>query len=176
MLIPNNVRNSRLVTAVERIVRDAGAMRAKWFGTAAITLVMVGITGCTTAPVPVPDDAWLVSPISYDNAMDGEPANRIDVTYSMQKMTGDTAGGFWTESAGCWLHIDRYGEAASRFNDDSSIRVHGISAISPTVLAVSREDGGRPAGLYLLGPCGPGQSFEVRMVEHRDRLRTQIEG
>jgi hypothetical protein len=130
-------------------VRDAGAMGAKWFGALAIGLVVVSITGCTAAPMPVPDDVWLVSPIRYDNAMDGETGNPIDVTYSMQKMTSDTAGGFWTESAGSWLHIDRHGEAVRRFNDELLIRVHAISASSPTLLAVSREEGGQPAGLYL---------------------------
>ena len=138
-------------------------MRATRFGTAAIMLVAVCITGCTTAPVSVPDDAWLVSPISYDNAMNGEPTNRIDVTYSMQKMTGDTAGGFWTESAGSWLHIDRHGEAR-RFNDENLIRVHAISAISPTVLAVSREEGGQPAGLYLFDTDDGSWSLVVTAV------------
>lgn len=121
-------------------------MLAKWWGVLAISLVVGGISGC--APTPVPDDAWLVSPISYDNAFDGAQENRTDVTYSMPNMTGDTAGGFWTESGGSWLHIDHKGDAL-RFNELSLVEVRGLSAITPTLLAVTREGGGQPAGLYV---------------------------
>lgn len=121
-------------------------MRRRWFGAAAVSLIACVITGC--APAPIPDDAWLVSPIRYDNAMVGDRENFIDVTYSMGNVTGDTDGGFWTESAGSWLHIDRHGEATHRFNDFRWDELYGLTAISPTVLVVSGVGDGRPDGLY----------------------------
>lgn len=89
-----------------------------------------------------------MSPLSYDNGMAGQPEDHIDVTYPMGNMSSDTAGGFWTESAGSWLHIDSQGDTVRRFNGDPQIAVHGFSAISPTTLVVSREGGGQPEGLY----------------------------
>lgn len=110
---------------------------------------LLGLTACSTAPA----DAWQISPIEYDNAMDGQAAARIDVTYAMRHLSDDTAGGLWTESSGSWLHLDENGDTLSRFNDDLLFTVHGISAASPTVLAVSRTRrsgiGGADSGLFL---------------------------
>lgn len=107
------------------------------------------LAGCAS----VPENAWRVSPIEYDNTMDSDRANRIDVTYPMANITEDTAGGLWTESAGSWLHLGKDGNTLRRYNDDSFMTVHGISAVSPTVLAVSRTDRadilGPSTGLFL---------------------------
>ena len=97
-------------------------------------VVLASLSACSY----VPPTSWRVVPIEYDNAPDGGPEDRIDVTYSMTNMTQDTAGGFWTESAGSWLHLNSHGDTLRRFNDEMFTRVHGISAISPSVLAVSR--------------------------------------
>lgn len=114
---------------------------------ALVALVLLG--GCAS----VPPNAWQLSPIEYDNAMNGGRADRIDVTYPMGNITTDTAGGLWTESAGSWLHLDEDGNALRRFNDETFMTVHGISAVSPTVLAVSRTDrenvSGPGTGLFL---------------------------
>jgi hypothetical protein len=107
------------------------------------------LSGCTA----VPPNAWRVAPIEYDNAMDGDPKDRTDVTYPMANITTDTAGGIWTESAGSWLHLDENGDTLRRFNAEMFVTVHGISAVSPTVLAVSRTDRENPwgagSGLFL---------------------------
>lgn len=102
------------------------------------TLVLA-LSACAS----IPDEAWVVEPIRYDNALDGEDrVDMIDVTYSMGNLTGDTAGGFWTESAGSWLHIASDGEALRRFNLGGAERfttVRGIAALSPTELVVSHD-------------------------------------
>lgn len=122
-------------------------MRAHWVTVVSLGLGSLAMTACATAPVP--DNTWTVSPLSYDNAMAGQPESYTDVTYPMGNMRADTAGGFWTESAGSWLHIDSQGDTVRRFNGDPQIAVHGFSAISPTTLVVSREGGGQPEGLYV---------------------------
>lgn len=132
-----------------RLLRDSQATRTKHFGMLAITAAALTLTGCTVPPAITPDDVWLVSPITFDNAVDGEPRNLTDVTYSTHSITGDTAGGFWTESAGSWLHIDGDGHTLRRFNDVLMIEVNSISAVSPTVLVVSRQGGGLSSGIYL---------------------------
>ena len=110
---------------------------------------LLGLSACSA----VPADSWLISPIEYDNAMDGQATARTDVTYAMHHLSDDTAGGLWTESSGSWLHLDENGDTLSRFNDDLLFTVHGISAVTPTVLAVSRtrrgEIGGADSGLFL---------------------------
>lgn len=121
----------------------------RWFRVSFAVVVLVLLGGCAS----VPPNAWRLSPIEYDNAMNGGRADRIDVTYPMGNITTDKAGGLWTESAGSWLHLDKDGNALRRFNDEMFMTVHGISAVSPTVLAVSRTDrenvSGPGTGLFL---------------------------
>lgn len=100
--------------------------------------LVLSLSACAS----IPDDAWVVEPIRYNNALDGEDrVDMIDVTYSMGNLTGDTAGGFWTESAGSWLHVNGDGVTARRFNFTAVIfsTVHGIAAASPTELVVSHD-------------------------------------
>lgn len=93
---------------------------------------------CLSACSSVSPEAWRVAPIEFDYSLDGESARWTDVTYLTANVTNDTAGGFWTESAGSWLHIDQNGDTLRRFNGEMYTSVHGISAISPTLLVVSR--------------------------------------
>ena len=90
--------------------------------------------------------------MEYDNGV-GSRADRTDVTYPMSNITSDTAGGLWTESAGSWLHLDESGNTLRRFNAGMLMTVYGISAVSSTVLAVSRTDredvNGAGSGLFL---------------------------
>lgn len=120
----------------------------RWRQGLSLVAALVCLSGCS----PVAPNGWRVEPIAYDNAMDDSRENRIDVTYPMGNITDDTAGGIWTESAGSWLHLDDDGNALRRFNDDDVMTVHGIAALSPTVLAVSRTDredvSGRGTGLF----------------------------
>ncbi|TFB61854.1 hypothetical protein E3N86_07390 [Cryobacterium sp. Hz7] len=105
-----------------------------WLSIWGAAVVLASLSACSY----VPPTSWRVVPIEFDNALDVGPEDRIDVTYSMTNMTQDTAGGFWTESAGSRLHLNSAGDTLRRFNDEMFTRVHGISAISPSVLAVSR--------------------------------------
>jgi len=77
----------------------------------------------------------------------------IDVTYPMPHITGDSVGGFWTESAGSWLHIDDAETATRRFNlegEKAFLRVRGISAMNSSTLVVSGHmDGDRQGALGL---------------------------
>lgn len=108
-----------------------------------LTLVLAGavmsLTGCTA---DVPDDAWILSPLSYDNRLDGDvlPGEPIDVAYPMS-LTSDTVGGFWGESVGSWLHVDASGAATRRFNvpldGDGPESVGAIAAVSPTEVIVT---------------------------------------
>ncbi|WP_166880099.1 hypothetical protein [Salinibacterium sp. ZJ450] len=111
--------------------------------------MLVFLGGCTS----VSPNAWRVAPIEFDNAMEGDREDLIDVSYPMAKITTDTAGGIWTESAGSWLHLDENGNTLRRFNAEMIMTVHGISAVSPSVLAVSRTDrenaSGAGTGLFL---------------------------
>ncbi|MCE7481048.1 hypothetical protein LZG07_03765 [Microbacterium profundi] len=96
----------------------------------------------------------MITPIEYDNSMDGDAgADMLDVTYPMPHIAGDSVGGFWTESAGSWLHIDEDDTATRRFNLDGEkafLRVRGISAMDSSTLVVSGHvDGEREGGLWL---------------------------
>ncbi|TFD27927.1 hypothetical protein [Cryobacterium cryoconiti] len=113
----------------------------RWMTAWGSVVLVVSLSACSV----ISPDSWRVAPIEFDNALDddaldGGIENLIDVTYSMANITADTAGGFWTESGGSWLHLDQSGDTLSRFNDDDFSTVHGISAVSPTDLVVSRTD------------------------------------
>lgn len=106
-------------------------------GTTAAALVasLTLVSACAAEP---PADSWVMTPISYDNRMDGDTGapQYIDAAYPMA-LTGDTAGGFWGVSAGSFLHIDANGEAVRRFNLDPGAPNGAIAALSPTVLAMA---------------------------------------
>jgi sugar lactone lactonase YvrE len=124
--------------------------RRRWLPVLSSIAVVACLSGCA----PISQTAWRVEPIKYDNATgDNAPEQLIDVTYPMARITEDTAGGIWTESAGSWLHLDENGDTLRRFNDEVYMTVHGISALSPTVLAVSRTDredaSGSGTGLFI---------------------------
>ncbi len=83
----------------------------------------------------------MLTPVSYDNSMDGEQAGEslIDTTYPMELLS-DTAGGFWGVSVGSWLHIDASGDAVRRFNLDEGVPSGAVAAITPTQLVVVSSD------------------------------------
>lgn len=104
--------------------------------------------GACAAPPP-PDGAWILTPLSYDNRMDGESTARmLDVTYPME-VTSDTAGGIWGQSAGSWLHLDADGTTLRRFNldlgDGPAPPHRGVAALDPERLVVSADG----AGIHL---------------------------
>lgn len=104
--------------------------------TAAIAGILLGaFVGCSAAPPP---DSWVMTPISYDNRMDGDdgPPEIVDATYPMA-LTSDTAGGFWGASAGSFLHVDAEGVAVRRFNLEAGAPTGAIAAVSPTVLVMA---------------------------------------
>jgi hypothetical protein len=100
-----------------------------------VVATFASLTACAAEP---PADSWVLTPMSYDNRMDGDtgPPDLIDAAYPMA-LTGDTAGGFWGASAGSFLHLDEAGVAVRRFNVDPGAPTGAIAAISPTVLLVS---------------------------------------
>lgn len=100
-----------------------------------VVVTLGSVTSCAAEP---PADSWVLTPISYDNRMDGDtgPPDVIDAAYPMA-LTGDTAGGFWGASAGSFLHVDEAGVAVRRFNLDPGAPTGAIAAISPTVLLMS---------------------------------------
>ena len=104
----------------------------------AIAVTCVALSGCSASDPSI----WHVAPLSFDNTLDGGSvgtgSNFTDVTYGMDQITGDTIGGFWTESAGSWLHIDADGRTASRFNTENTEgSIEGLAALTPTLLAVA---------------------------------------
>jgi hypothetical protein len=111
-------------------------------------VAVVGLVGCTS----VPADAWRLTPISYDNRMDGtnEPQQLNDTTYPM-RLVSDTAGGLWGESSGSWLHLDADGSPVRRFNldGDEPRPVHGFTALTPELLLVSAPTDGASGAIHL---------------------------
>ena len=100
--------------------------------------VVASLSGCSAADPTI----WQVAPLKFDNALDdgasGGAADFTDVTYGIDQIAADTVGGFWTESAGSWLHIDAEGRTASRFNtENAGGSVEGLAALTPTLLAVA---------------------------------------
>jgi hypothetical protein len=119
------------------------------------SLVGVGLAALlTSCASSLPTETWVITPIKYDNSMDDDTGvDMIDVTYPMPHIAGDSVGGFWTESAGSWLHIDEDDAAIRRFNLDGEkafLRLRGMSAIDASTLVVSGHvDGDRHGGLWL---------------------------
>jgi len=119
--------------------------------------LLVGLGACSA--VPETPDGWRVAALEFDGALEGSPEAVTDVTYSMSIASDDTEGGFWTESAGSWLHVTADGDATRRYNtsdeftaEHGAISVRGISASSPTMLVVSKTAGddafGPESGLF----------------------------
>ncbi|MFE1664557.1 hypothetical protein [Microbacterium sp. P02] len=114
-----------------------------------VSCVAALLSSCAAGPAP---DAWVLTPYRYDNSLDGtDGVTMIDVTYPMPHVARDGDGGFWTESAGSWLHLDKDG-SARRFNlegDMEFLRVRGIVALNSTQLVVSGHvDGDSGGGLW----------------------------
>lgn len=103
------------------------------WGTAAISAL--ALTACSA---PVPDGAWLVSPLPMNNSAFEEP----DVSFMHNNLTDDTAGGVWSESGGSWLGISAEG-AVTRFDEqrEDGAGVLDVAALSPTLLYVLRQFG-----------------------------------
>lgn len=115
-----------------------------------VALALAAVPGCASAP----EGSWTIAPIEYDNSLDDDGrVSRIDVTYSMPNVASDGVGGFWTESAGSWLHLDEAGDTLRRFDLEGEmqyLRVRGIAAVDADTLVVSGfqyADG--QGGLYL---------------------------
>jgi hypothetical protein len=137
-------------------MNPTGTVRMVIAGGAAVTL-MLGLSACSAEPEQA--GGWSITPLEFDGALEGSPESVDDVTYSMSIATDDTEGGLWTESAGSWLHLTAEGEATRRYNtpDDyaashGAIEVRGLSAVSPSVLVVSKTAGtdafGPESGLF----------------------------
>ncbi len=112
------------------------------------------LASCTAPLEPVPADAWILTPIEYDNAFTDDEeavAEPIDVAYPMQ-LIDDTAGGVWGYSGGSWLHLDAEGRTLERWNDEDSSTIDGLAAITPTLLVASgiSADPDAPYGLHLV--------------------------
>lgn len=101
---------------------------------AVLTAGLVALTGC--APTVTPAD-WTVESISWDTQISG----KVDVAFGMSMVASDGAGGFWSESAGSWLHVGADGETLARFNIEPDHPLHAIgyaAALSPTELVAMR--------------------------------------
>jgi hypothetical protein len=97
---------------------------------AVLTAALVALTGC--APTATPAD-WKVEPVSWDTQTSG----KVDVAFGMSAVAADGAGGFWSESAGSWLHVGADGDTLVRFNIEPDHPLHAIgyaAALSPTEL------------------------------------------
>ncbi len=103
--------------------------------TVMLATMLAAAVGCAPEPPP---DAWVLSPVQYDNRMDGDEGlpRLIDTTYPMA-LASDTTGGFWGTSASSYLHVDAEGVAVRRFNLEPGMPDGRIAAVSPTVLVVS---------------------------------------
>lgn len=125
----------------------------------ALGFVAVALTtalaGCTAPLEPVPADAWILTPVEYDNAStdEDEPglAEPTDVTYPM-RLIDDTAGGVWGYSAGSWLHLDAEGRTLARYNGAGFPTIEGLAAVTPTLLVASgiSADPDAAYGLHLV--------------------------
>lgn len=134
---------------------------------AAVGVVGVALgmmAGCAAESSP---DAWVLHPISYDNRLDGreeESPDIIDVTFPMG-LRGDTAGGFWAESAGSWLHVSSSGADVRRFNLEPDAPGMG-AALSPTRLVVVSDQGWPEARSVL-------QVFDAEALSWEDLYRNE---
>lgn len=103
-------------------------------GIAAVLL----LTGCTTPPDAAAPGAWLLDPLTLNDGSAGER----DHGYGIWRISDDTAGGVWTESAGSWLGVAADG-TITRFNEEAryGVTTLDIAALNPTMLYVLRPLG-----------------------------------
>ncbi|MFS6531299.1 hypothetical protein V8Z69_15625 [Microbacterium aurugineum] len=127
--------------------RGSGARRRTARGALTVAGIML-VAGCTPQPVVGPDD-WALEPIPFQSSFTGsgahaEPAGHpIDLAYGMHVLSADGEGGFWTASAGSWLHVGPEGETLARFDtepDDPLTTVSAMAPLSATELVVLRGD------------------------------------
>ncbi|MGO2747878.1 hypothetical protein [Microbacterium sp.] len=98
------------------------------------TSVTLAASACT--PQATADD-WMLEPVPFESGHMGE----VDLAFGMSTITADGAGGFWSGSAGSWLHVGADGETLARFNIDVEHPMHAmgsIAALSPTELVATR--------------------------------------
>ena len=123
------------------------ARRRTLHGVAATATIML-VVGCAPQPAAGPDD-WTLAPISFQSSFTGSgpeaaPAGHpIDLAYGMHVLSADGAGGFWTASAGSWLHVGADGETLARFNTEPGDPLSQIGAMAPlsaTELVVVQGD------------------------------------
>lgn len=97
----------------------------------------VGLSGCSLG-VSVPADAWRLEPVVVDHSTETDRSDPSDVSYILDTITSDGAGGFWTESAGSWFHIGPDGETLARFNRlNGDPDIHSLTALAPTTLVAA---------------------------------------
>jgi hypothetical protein len=116
---------------------------------AAVLAAIALASGCTPRPAVGPDD-WILEPIPFQNSSAGVgaeavPAGQpIDLAFGMHVLSADGDGGFWTASAGSWLHVAADGKTLARFTTepgDPLSRIGAMASLSATELVVVQ--GGR---------------------------------
>lgn len=136
-----------------RLTRRAGASLLTLAAATAL------LAGCTPPPVPPGPDDWMLEPIAIDTHVISQPGEAplggtaqntdvgagadalADVSFSMTLLASDSAGGFWAESAGSFLHVGKDGETLARFtgeHDDRLSQVTAMASSSPEELVVAR--------------------------------------
>jgi len=114
------------------LMTKGGTMTRRLASIALAFMLAAGMVSCA----PTGDtELWLAEPLSYDSALEEDSSSRTtDVTYILRTITSDAEGGFWSHSSTSWLHIDRAGLTARRYNDFASPSPSHIAAVSPTQL------------------------------------------
>jgi len=123
----------------------------------ASSVLLLG-SGC--APTVGSDD-WTLEPITWESSSFGD----IDVAFAMSIVTPDGEGGFWSGSAGSWLHVGADGDTLAQFTIDADHPLRGVdhtAALSPTTLLVTR------------GTEGPYAASDLSIVEMDTREFTDV--
>jgi hypothetical protein len=116
-------------------------------GAGAVAAIML-VSGCAPKPTAGPDD-WTLEPIPFQSSFAGVgteavPAGQpIDLASGMHVLSADGDGGFWTASAGSWLHVGADGETLARFTTEPGDPLSQIGAMAPlsaTELVVLQGD------------------------------------
>ncbi|PRB10082.1 hypothetical protein CQ042_18390 [Microbacterium sp. MYb62] len=111
---------------------------------AGVVAAIALVSGCTPQPVAGPDD-WSLAPIPFRNSgSEAAPVGQpIDLASGMHVLSADGTGGFWTTSAGSWLHVGADGETLARFGAEPGDPLSQIGAMAPlsaTELVVLQGD------------------------------------